>query len=107
VVLGGRREGAADLRPYTKQASAASATARAAKARARAEDLAHVIEELRAAGAVSLRALAEGLNARGIPAARGGRWSAVQVARVVERDRSTECRRKTDTLRAGLQIEHQ
>jgi DNA invertase Pin-like site-specific DNA recombinase len=85
VVLGGRREGAADLRPYAKQASAASATARVAKARARAEDLAPVLEELRAAGAVSLRELADGLNARGIPAARGGSWSAVQVARVVGR----------------------
>jgi hypothetical protein len=38
VVLGGRREGAADLRPYAKEASAASAAARAAKARVRAED---------------------------------------------------------------------
>lgn len=84
VVLGGRREGAADLRPYAKQANVASAAVRTAKARARAEDLAHVIEEMRAAGAVSLRALAEGLNARGVPAARGGRWSGVQVARVLE-----------------------
>jgi hypothetical protein len=50
-----------------------------------------VIEEMKAAGAVSLRKLAEGLDARGIAAPRGGRWSAVQVARVVERDRSTEC----------------
>jgi hypothetical protein len=47
--------------------------------------LAPVIEELRAAGAASLHALADGLNARGVPAARGGRWSAAQVARVVAR----------------------
>ena len=33
VVLGGRREGAGDLRPYAKQGNAASAAARAAKAR--------------------------------------------------------------------------
>src|SRR4051794_28698389 len=85
VVLGGRREGSANLRPYAAQANAASAALRAAKARARAEDLAHVIEELRATGAVSLRELADGLNARGIPAARGGKWSAAQVARVVAR----------------------
>jgi hypothetical protein len=47
--------------------------------------LAPIIEEMRAAGAVSLRELAEGLNARGIRTARDGRWSAVQVARVVAR----------------------
>jgi hypothetical protein len=39
-----------------------------------------------ASGAESLRAIAAGLNARGIPTARGaGQWSAVQVARVIER----------------------
>ena len=65
--------------------SARGSAVKTAKARARAADLAPVIEEMRAAGAVSLRALAEGLNARGIPAARGGRWSATQVARVVGR----------------------
>ena len=37
-------------------------------------------------GAGSLRAIAPGLNVRGIPTARGaGQWSAVQVARVIER----------------------
>jgi len=85
VVLGGRREGTPDLRPYAKQASAASAVARAAKAAARAEDLAPVIEEMRAAGAVSLRGMARELNARGIPAPHGGKWSAMAVARVVAR----------------------
>jgi len=85
VVLGGRREGAADLRPYAKQASAASATARAAKARARAEDLAPMLEEMRAAGTVSLRGMARELNARGIPAPYGGKWSAMAVARVLGR----------------------
>jgi DNA invertase Pin-like site-specific DNA recombinase len=52
----------------------------------RAADLAPTIAELRAAGATSLREIAAGLNARGIPTARGnGSWSAVQVARVLER----------------------
>jgi hypothetical protein len=31
-----------------------------------------------------LRAIAAGLEERGIPAARGGKWSAVQVARLLE-----------------------
>jgi hypothetical protein len=45
-----------------------------------------VIAELQAAGATSLRAIADGLNARCIPTARGsGEWSAVQVMRVLER----------------------
>jgi Recombinase len=33
---------------------------------------------------MSLRAVAEGLDERGIPAARGGKWSAVQVSRLLE-----------------------
>jgi hypothetical protein len=32
-----------------------------------------------------LRAIAEGLEDRGIPAARGGKWSAVQVGRLLDR----------------------
>ena len=40
------------------------------------------IQELRAAGCESLRAIAAGLEE--IPAARGGKWSAVQVARLLE-----------------------
>jgi Recombinase len=41
---------------------------------------------LQAAGATSLRAIADGLNALGIPTARGnGKWSAVQVQRVIEK----------------------
>jgi hypothetical protein len=41
-------------------------------------------QELQAAGRDSLRAIAAGLEERGIPAARGGKWSAVQVARLLE-----------------------
>jgi hypothetical protein len=44
------------------------------------------IRALQEAGATSLRAVAEGLNAQGIPTARSnGAWSAVQVARVLDR----------------------
>jgi Recombinase len=42
------------------------------------------IKELQAAGCESLRAIAAGLEERGIPAARGGKWSAVQVSRLLE-----------------------
>ena len=41
------------------------------------------MKELRVAGCESLRAIAAGLEERGIPAARGGKWSAVQVARLL------------------------
>jgi hypothetical protein len=44
-----------------------------------------VFSEPKASGAVSLRQLAAGLNERGIPIARGGDWSVVQVQRVMER----------------------
>ena len=54
----------------------------AVRARDRAQDLGPVIAAVRAAGAVSLRQIAAALNARGIPAARGGAWSAGQVRRV-------------------------
>jgi len=43
------------------------------------------IEASRAVSNVSLRQLAAGLNERGIPTARGGEWSAVQVQRVMNR----------------------
>jgi hypothetical protein len=36
----------------------------------------------------SLRAIAAGLEERGISAARGGKWSAVQVSRLLEAARS-------------------
>jgi DNA invertase Pin-like site-specific DNA recombinase len=52
----------------------------------RATDIAPTIRKLQAGGATSLRAIAAGLNDAGIPTAKGnGQWSAVQVARVLER----------------------
>jgi hypothetical protein len=54
------------------------------QARNRALDLAATIQELQAAGCESLRAIAAGLEERGIPAARGGKWSAAQVSRLLE-----------------------
>jgi DNA invertase Pin-like site-specific DNA recombinase len=68
----------------TKAMRKAAAEAVAKRVNARATDLAPTIAELQASGATSLRAIAAGLNERGIPAARGGQWSAVQVARVLE-----------------------
>ncbi len=85
VALGGRREGAGDLSRVANKGRAASAASRAAKARQRGADLSGIIAEIRASGTASLRDLASGLNARNIPAPRGGTWSAVQVSRVLEK----------------------
>jgi DNA invertase Pin-like site-specific DNA recombinase len=80
VKLGGFRGGR-----ITAKARAAGNAANAAKADARAADLADTVKELQAGGATSLRALAQGLDAKGIPTAWGGTWSAVQVSRLLER----------------------
>jgi DNA invertase Pin-like site-specific DNA recombinase len=58
---------------------------RTAKADSRAKDLLPTIRQLQSEGALSLRAIAEGLNARGITACRGGAWSAAQVRNVRDR----------------------
>jgi DNA invertase Pin-like site-specific DNA recombinase len=58
---------------------------RTAKAVSRASDLAPTIRQLRSEGAHSLRAIAAGLNFRGITACRGGLWSAAQVRSLLRR----------------------
>ena len=44
-----------------------------------------IINEAQKAGARTLRQIAEALNARGIPTARGGRWYAQSIANILER----------------------
>jgi DNA invertase Pin-like site-specific DNA recombinase len=83
VKLGGFRKGAGVSRKAREKGNAAMARIAAD----RAADIAPVIAELRQAGAKSLNAIANGLNERGIPTARGGSWSATQVARVKARIR--------------------
>src|SRR5215510_11349768 len=81
TVLGGFRG-----KVPTAKHRAMSAEARQHKAGERVADLAPIVKELQEAGATSLRAIAEGLNAQGIPTARGGgEWTATQVMRVLER----------------------
>jgi DNA invertase Pin-like site-specific DNA recombinase len=58
---------------------------RTAIAQDRTRDLAPIIADIQASGASSLRQIAAGLNARSIPTARSGQWSAIQVKRVLER----------------------
>jgi hypothetical protein len=71
--------------PHSPKGAAGRAQV-AKRATARAADLAPIIEEIRAAGTVSLQGIAVALNERGISAPRGhGEWSAVQVNRVLKR----------------------
>jgi Resolvase, N terminal domain len=82
VKLGGNR----GVTPSTKMHKASQAAIQG-RADARAADVAPVIAELQSSGASSLRAIADGLNARKIPTARGnGKWTATQVMRVLERN---------------------
>ena len=68
------------------KARAAGRAAVVERAEKHAADLSSTIAEIQSAGAVSLRAIAAALNDRSIPTARGaGRWSAVQVSRVLAR----------------------
>lgn len=63
----------------------AAREARMARGEAQASRVAPAISELQAAGIASANGIAKALNDRGIPAARGGEWSAVQVQRVLAR----------------------
>ena len=78
--LGGDRGNILDIQ---RKGSKAGNAVRSAAAQQRAADLAPIIAEVRSAGAVSLSEIAEALNQRQIPTARGGEWSPVQVMRVM------------------------
>src|SRR5689334_12774081 len=62
--------------------TAVAVAKRKAAAADRAADLAPVITEIKAGGRTSLRAIAAELDARGIPAPRGGKWTAPPVMRL-------------------------
>jgi DNA invertase Pin-like site-specific DNA recombinase len=79
VVLGGYRG-----HDITAKERKAGLVIRQEQAAQRAIDLAPIVKESQAGGATSLRAIAAGLNERNIPTARGGEWSATQVARLLE-----------------------
>ena len=76
----GRGKKLGGLRPKTEARNKAVQ----ANAKARADRVAGVVQPLRAQGA-SLRTIAEALNTSGVPTARGGKWQASQIKRVLER----------------------
>jgi DNA invertase Pin-like site-specific DNA recombinase len=80
TVLGGDR---GNTHLIFRKGNRASARVRSDNAQRRAADLQPVIDAIRAEGAVSLRQIAQALNARGISAPRSGPWAASQVSRVI------------------------
>lgn len=90
VVLGGQRGSLERMAGIGRKGNVASARARSQTAAKRNGDLLPVIQELRAAGATTPQQIADGLNGRGITAARGGAWSAIQVRRVLALDVQAE-----------------
>jgi len=82
VALGGDR---GNIAAEASKGAQASAAVRGAMASKRAADLLPAIRHAQAQGATTLREIAAALNETGIPTARGGEWSAVQVQRVLAR----------------------
>lgn len=78
--LGGYRW---EIDKVARKGNRASAQIRAEQASKRANDLLPVIEAIKTEGNTSLRQIAAALNERSITTARGGRWRAVQVQRVL------------------------
>ncbi len=56
-----------------------------------ARDLSPVVEDIRAGGATSLRAIAAELNARGMLTRRGGRWHVSTVMNLLDRLGEVRC----------------
>ena len=98
----GNPNGAAALRRAGK-GGVALREAVSANAAAHAADLAPVVADIRAAGHVSLRAIAVVLNVRGMLTRRGGRWGVSNVgnllARVATRDEMEQFQRTGNQYR--------
>lgn len=84
VRLGGRR-GGHRIEDHGSEGRLRSIEIRSAKAGKRSDDVHNAIGRLNTEGVSSLKGLARALNDRSIPAPRGGKWSAGQVKRVVDR----------------------
>jgi hypothetical protein len=80
----GNPNGAAALR-RAGEGGAALREAIACNADRHAEDLRAVVKDVHAGGAISLRAVAAELNARGILTRRGGRWHVSTVLNLLAR----------------------
>jgi DNA invertase Pin-like site-specific DNA recombinase len=104
VRLGGQRGSLDRMEAMAKKGNAASAAVRQAACAKRNEDLLPVIEDIRGAGLSTPHEIADGLNERGITAARGGAWSAVQVRRILQSSTGVklEAQRVTEDSRKAI-----
>ena len=66
-----------------RKRNVASAAVRSAAAAKRNEDLLPVIADIQSTGCNTPQQIAKALNERGIPAASGGCWAAMQVRRIL------------------------
>ena len=73
--------------PKLKEAQQRGIASNKANADRFAANVLPVIEQMKASGAASLRAIAKALNARGTATARGGVWTPVQVTAALCRGR--------------------
>jgi DNA invertase Pin-like site-specific DNA recombinase len=71
--------------PNIEAAQEAAVAAVKTEANRAANNVLPIIAEIRKSGATTLRAVAEALNARGIPTPRGGRWHAMSVRNALAR----------------------
>jgi hypothetical protein len=71
--------------PKLKEARKLAAKAIEVAADQHAANVLPVIRDIQKAGASTLRAIADALNARGVGTARGGRWYAMTVRNVIAR----------------------
>jgi DNA invertase Pin-like site-specific DNA recombinase len=83
INLGGQRGNLDRMKNMSQKGDAASAAVRSVAAAKRNEDLLRVILDIQATGLTSRQQIANALKERGITAARGGLWSAVQVRRIL------------------------
>lgn len=81
TVLGGLRW---DINSVSEQGRKLALQVRRAAAARYRVDILPVIQDKQAKGAITLRQIADALNADGTPAPRGGEWSAVQVQRILK-----------------------
>jgi DNA invertase Pin-like site-specific DNA recombinase len=71
--------------PKIEAAHGAAVGAVKAEANRAASNVLPIITEIRKTGTTTLRAIADPLNARGVPTPRGGRWHAMSVRNVLAR----------------------
>jgi DNA invertase Pin-like site-specific DNA recombinase len=80
-----KRKGTKLGNPNLAKASASGVASIRRNANTFAKQVLPVIRDVQQSGARSLRAIAQALEARGVPTARGGQWTAVQVSALLRR----------------------